>query len=103
MKILKHLKRSILNYIEFEKQCKDLDYLLNYNASESSEINNLIMWYRNEYSKLPYQYPGDHVVVNKIRNKICEGNTLQTSIAEIRKEFQYKLNIAATYTQKFGY
>lgn len=102
-KIFGALKRQINLYIEFNRSISDLRYLTAQKPEESVELNNLISWVRKEYSKRPKQYPGDHVFINMVKEKVIEGYLLEQATKKVNEKLSKDFQLMDIVIKNFGY
>lgn len=74
----KSLIGNIKSMTEFEKSLNDLRIILGHNNLK--DVEELIQWFRSEYTKLPNKYPGDNFVIEAIKPNLLKGDTLNMSL-----------------------
>lgn len=75
------LKRSINDKIEFEKQYMGLVAMVRSRDFESNDdYKSLLSWYSTEHTKRTLKYPGDAVLIEKLKEYVHMGHSIEKSI-----------------------
>ena len=83
MKLFKHLTRSINLYKDYNKAISDLARITG-NNPDIKYINDCLKYQRKIHKKKRVKYPGDHIIIDRIKDKVCLGFTLEDSILIVK-------------------